>query len=392
MNLEGSAQRRIQLGVAKKIKNGARKIVLEKAEEARIAAFSAFKSLGLNVPLFSGPPLPTAAGNPCGEGAPSSFVNVDHAEHAAIPSDKGVTVSEEILTKTLNIRVVDSEANCKFGAGESMVVTERPVTPQGEFGATVSHSKDDTVCESKDARLTHLIKLQTQGDRSMTSNEAIDPQLGEHQSNLNLSSGFKVSAFEKCPMHATNIPGGFDSFLDLWDNASEFYFDVHYSKRSEVNSGLPFEIHGMAICWGNSTVYYVNLPKDLLWSHKNVNDCLHVNASGDKNNLFPAGHWLEMVRHRWERISRIMGKMDVRKYTWNLKVQIQALKSPAVSVQKFGSKKLEVENTGFEIMDSSFLLLNPIHVKNGIDMCIVAWILWPDEERSSSPNLEKVII
>jgi DNA polymerase theta len=25
-------------------------------------------------------------------------------------------------------------------------------------------------------------------------------------------------------------------------------------------------------------------------------------------------------------------------------------------------------------------------------MCIVAWILWPDEERSSNPNLEKVIL
>nr|POE48267.1 helicase and polymerase-containing protein tebichi [Quercus suber] len=45
---EGSAQRRVQLGVAKKIKNGARKIVLDKAEEARVAAFSAFKSLGFN--------------------------------------------------------------------------------------------------------------------------------------------------------------------------------------------------------------------------------------------------------------------------------------------------------------------------------------------------------
>lgn len=54
---ENSAQRRIQLGVAKKIKNGARKIVLDKAEEARVAAFSAFKSLGLDIPEFSRPLL-----------------------------------------------------------------------------------------------------------------------------------------------------------------------------------------------------------------------------------------------------------------------------------------------------------------------------------------------
>ena len=30
-------------------------------------------------------------------------------------------------------------------------------------------------------------------------------------------------------------------------------------------------------------------------------------------------------------------------------------------------------------------------VKDAIDMCIVAWILWPDEESSSSPNLDKVM-
>ncbi|KAI3522458.1 hypothetical protein L1887_00239 [Cichorium endivia] len=46
-------QRCIQLGVAKKIINGARKIVLEKADEASAAAFSAYKALGVNVPHFS---------------------------------------------------------------------------------------------------------------------------------------------------------------------------------------------------------------------------------------------------------------------------------------------------------------------------------------------------
>ncbi|WZZ24165.1 hypothetical protein YC2023_007566 [Brassica napus] len=43
--VQGTGQKRIQLGLAKKIKNGARKIVLEKAEEARAAAFSALSRL-----------------------------------------------------------------------------------------------------------------------------------------------------------------------------------------------------------------------------------------------------------------------------------------------------------------------------------------------------------
>ncbi|KAF5955661.1 hypothetical protein HYC85_008517 [Camellia sinensis] len=57
---QDSAQRRIQLGVAKKIKNGARKIVLDKAEEARVAAFTAFKSLGLDVLQLPQPVLKAA--------------------------------------------------------------------------------------------------------------------------------------------------------------------------------------------------------------------------------------------------------------------------------------------------------------------------------------------
>ncbi|XP_030507404.2 helicase and polymerase-containing protein TEBICHI [Cannabis sativa] len=400
----GQAQRRIQLGVAKKIKNGARKMVLEKAEEARVAAFAAFKSLGLNVPQFPGQSLSTAAGNSYEQGGAASSgndtgnsaVNVEPVERAAQPSfqetvhsEKVVSASDEKITKTLNTSVVAFEVNSnavmarKFGLDESTVLTEQPVTLQIEHEATVPHSKDDN--------LTHLIKPQEEGDRHMIGNQAIDPQPGMQQSNIRLSCGVRVSANEKGPMHATNVPGGFDSFLDLWENACEFCFDVHYNKRSEVNSGASFEVHGIAICWENSAVYYVNLPKDLQWSDKSINDCSHVNASGDKNSMFLGGNGLEIVRQRWERISRIMGKRDVRKYTWNLKVQIQALKCPAVSVQKFGSQNLEEINRGFEILDSSFVLLTPICVNYGIDMCIVAWILWPDEERSSSPNLEKEV-
>jgi DNA polymerase theta len=80
----------------------------------------------------------------------------------------------------------------------------------------------------------------------------------------------------------------------------------------------------------------------------------------------------------------------VRKFTWNLKVQIQVLKKPSVSTQRFGSLDKLDKNMDLEVVDNSYLLLPPIHVKDAIDMCIVAWILWPDEESSSSPNLDKV--
>ncbi|KAB2617879.1 activating signal cointegrator 1 complex subunit 3-like [Pyrus ussuriensis x Pyrus communis] len=49
-----------------------------------------------------------------------------------------------------------------------------------------------------------------------------------------------------------------------------------------------------------------------------------------------------------------------------------------------------MQGAGNSSGDSSFLLLPPVHIKDGIDMCIVAWVFWPDEERSSNPNLEKL--
>ncbi len=405
--LEGSAQRRIQLGVAKKIKNGARKIVLDKAEEASVAAFSAFKSLGINVQHISQPILSTVMGNHVRQGAAttssgnetsSSFVDVEHMKHvSAKPSseenenfDKVASESDvEKLMRTSDIGLVASaEVNstaamhCNFGAENSGVPVEGSVTNGAELNATIGNTKS--------AEMAHSIQLQSSGDGTRVCGGYLHCGVQEPQSRENLCLGNKDSTCGKGPINAVNTPGGFDSFLDLWETTREFYFDIHYNKRSEVNSVAPFEIHGIAICWENSPVYYVNLPKDLLWSENRRNGYSSLGTSGDKSNVSPPEYWLEIVRQRWNRIGEMLGQRNVRKFTWNLKVQIQVLKSPAVSNQKFGSD-LAGKNMGLELIDNSFLLLPPVNVKGGIDVCIVAWILWPDEERSSNPNLEKVI-
>jgi DNA polymerase theta len=101
---------------------------------------------------------------------------------------------------------------------------------------------------------------------------------------------------------------------------------------------------------------------------------------------------LEIVRKRWNKIGEIMGKRGVLKFTWNLKIQLQVLKGAVVSIQRFGCPSFPRKIFGPELIDSSHLTLSPINIEEAIDMCIVAWILWPDEERSSNPNLEKVIL
>jgi DNA polymerase theta len=73
----------------------------------------------------------------------------------------------------------------------------------------------------------------------------------------------------------------------------------------------------------------------------------------------------------------------------NLKVQLQVLNGAVVSIQRYGlSRKVSIP----ELIDSLHLMLSPINIKEAIYMCIVAWILRPDEERSFNLNLEKVML
>uniref|UniRef100_A0A7N0TLR1 Uncharacterized protein n=1 Tax=Kalanchoe fedtschenkoi TaxID=63787 RepID=A0A7N0TLR1_KALFE len=351
---ENVTQRRMHLGIAKKIKNSARKIVLEKAEEARVAAFSAFKSLGLNYPQLSQPVLPTIIENLPDQGnGPTSSGEHSHAstklsvERAEIPGDSGDTVVQVI-----------SESSRPSGNYPS------PVDVNGNLPAPV----------------------QTSG---MTGSHIASSNSEKQDINSNgiRSPGLRFSAYEKGPLNANNIPGGLDYFLSVWDSVHEYNFDVHFNKRSDVNSFSPFEIHGIAICWESSPVYYINLPKDLLSSISKDKDPSPIPDS----DALAAMDMLEIAKRRWNKISEIFGKREIKKLTWNLKMQIQALKSPTVSIQRFGSFGTAVKNSGIELVDSSYYLLPPIHILDGIDLSLVSWILWPDDDRNSSPSLEKEV-
>lgn len=395
--MEGSAQRCLQAGVAKKIKNGARKIVLDKAEEARAAAFSAFKSLGFNVPQFAPPMLSTAAcDSKQGAGGTSSgsdkadtdhsFVDADHMES----TDRGPIEKErEDMTKSSdNVVLAEGKSSsampCSLLTEKSLTPIEDSLTMRGRLNATFDTTKNTVLT-------TYSDKLLKPNDKTGLRDGCLSHGIEEQHLRETVAIGSMGSPFQRGPINAVSCPGGFDSFLDLWNTTPEFYFDIHYNKRMELNSAAPFEIHGIAICWENSPVYYINLPKDLLLSDNRKDDCISLSACGNKHKVSFSKNDLEISRHRWSRINKIMGKRDARKFSWNLKIQIQVLKRPAVSIQRFGCLDCFGNNMTLEVVDNSYILLSPIHVKDAIDMCIVAWILWPDEERSSHPNLERVI-
>lgn len=388
---EGSAQRSLQFGVAKKIKNGARKIVLDKAEEARIAAFSAFKSLGYTVPQLAPPILSTAARDSIRQEAGStsgsdtvdtshSFVDANHTDNSNIVALE--KEREDLIKSSDNgaLASVEGKSGNEMPCSLSTIPVAGPTT--NELNATFDPTRNPDVT-------TLSVQLQKQNDKSSIRDGCHGHGTVEQHQSGNLASGNVDNSSQKGPINAVSNHGGLDSFLDLWDTVQEFYFDIHYIKRLELHSAAPFEVHGIAVCWENSPVYYINLPRDILLSDNRKDDCFSLSACSYKQKVSSSNSKQDLVNamHRWSRISKIIGRENVRKFTWNLKIQIQVLKKPAVSVQRFGCLDKIMD---LEVVDNSYILLPPIHVKDAIDMCIVAWILWPDEERSSNPNLDKV--
>ncbi|KAJ0962916.1 hypothetical protein J5N97_028038 [Dioscorea zingiberensis] len=437
---ENSALRRVQLGAAKKIKNAARKVVLDQAEEARLAAFSTFKSLGIHMPQFSRPLLPNKAESSVSRGASMGSSGEDAVSYADIgepvknnhvsAQQAGVDRSllcddtcQAITGNNLNNHTDDTclaikgnnlsnhtDDTCQENTGNNLNNHDAKIDAK-EVNSTKAMEGDHNIANvlvltkvfSPTIGPTHAFNsmdIKAAGASSFPMvNEGFSAGLhvtetsniGEHVGGVSEPNQHKRIVSDKGPISMSNFQGGFDSFLDEWDAVEEFYFDVHFTKHLEVNPCVPFEVFGFAICWKNSPVYYVNFTKDLVASEKQ-NKCHDLSGSSidDVANGAANNDMWELAKFRWNKIAKIMERNGVRKTTWNLKVQIQVLKIPTISIQRFGRLYLEQKEVdGIEIVGGSYLLLPPISIHNGIDMCLTLWILWPDEESKSSQSLEK---
>ncbi|KAL5729265.1 DNA-directed DNA polymerase [Ranunculus cassubicifolius] len=385
---EGTAQRRIQLGLAKKIKNGARKIVLDKAEEARLVAFTAFQSLGLDVPQFSRPLV--------------SIVSEDPISHGV-----GASTGKDCLVGAESKKDVSAKPNTERNENPKYPVARLEVENRSNLQ---ENCVDTSRADNLDVKVTNdnqvaLNPLESRGiplptqlgtdEKGVALSGSLDNVQQDRNGRAVTSQNGTANVYEQGPISVSSMIGGFDCFLELWDRIEEFYFDIHFTKRSELNSSVPFEIHGMSICWEASPVYYVNLSKDLFSSGKRKTEIKDesFNSTCDPSpskGLTADQRW-ERAKHRWNRIARIMERREIRKISWNLKVQVQVLKNPGISIQRFGGLSSSQKSMDIELIDGSYFLLPPVQVLDGIDMCIVAWLLWPDEERSSNPNLEKEV-
>ncbi|KAF8666497.1 hypothetical protein HU200_053610 [Digitaria exilis] len=334
---DDSGLRRMQFGIAKKIKDGARKIVLEEAEAARVAAFSAFKSLGLEVPQFTAPPLPAI---------------------------------EESPTRDTIVSPCGDQAKCNKVALGTDARDDKSKNKSSDYAAPRT-----SICNLKeDAHPGSSIQMKE--NLGIANNAKITTQESASPSSTGIFAGSSSTiVVDKGPVNAYSFPGGFDCFLNQWSAVSEFSFDVHFMKKSIKPSLTLFEVFGLAVCWENSPIYYCNFPKDLV-----------TNGNKDSSEM-----WGNFQR-RWKKIADIMQQKSVKKMTWNLKIQIQALKSAYISCQRLARFHLDPKMLdNIEVLDSSYVLLSPISVYSGLDICLLAWVLWPDEESRTVPNLEKLV-
>uniref|UniRef100_A0A803LBW8 Helicase and polymerase-containing protein TEBICHI n=1 Tax=Chenopodium quinoa TaxID=63459 RepID=A0A803LBW8_CHEQI len=373
---ENQAQRRVHLGIAKKIKNGARKIVLDKAEEARVAAFSAFQSLGLSVPQLSNPVLLPASGEATHSSGEKSTSSSSH--------HKRKHFSSELIERQGIEGAPDSDA----GRPAKKLIIGLENSAEGKAvnslpGACAIRSSFTSV-EDVPVEATTSSPCLGQNDTMACVGAVIEGDRRQERNN-ECTGGNKQRCNEKGPINVASA-SSLDALLDLWESVGDFYFDIHFNKKSEANSMIAYEVLGIAICWENSPVYYVNLTKILQSS--NFDSC--NNESSGQVNSIDANILSVTEILRWNRIGSLLGRTSLRKFTWNLKLQIVVLKNAVLSLNK-NSLSQTIKSTAIELVDGSFFRLPKVILQNGIDICIVAWILWPDEERSSNPNLEKEV-
>lgn len=128
------------------------------------------------------------------------------------------------------------------------------------------------------------------------------------------------------PIDVDKLVGGFEEFLMRWRGVDEFAFDFHFETQ---NSGVPevFEMMGVAICWKDSPVYYVNFLPVKVSAHGTTR-----NSSDEKTAVRETESALNESQTRWRHVGAMLSKTAVRKISWDLKVQIQALNRPGLFV------------------------------------------------------------
>jgi DNA polymerase theta len=383
----------MQMGVARKIKNGARRIALDRAEEARVAAFAAYEALGVKVPIGLATTIVPATDDEAAEA--SAYTSTNLVE--------GPNINDVVRFTEVPLRVQQSEPTGSFAANQR--TSNEPGSKESESAQNQGSPKNDVSKEPN-------ILQQDMGSGPLSGCPQPEPLKSEvaisdkgflFTGSLVLEEKVAVDIVvadvveepTRGPVDVDNLPGGFEAFLTQWQSVDEFAFDLYH--RSQSNGTLPeiFEIVGIAVCWKNSPVYYVNFLALDKFPSEGPCDPMHVNLitpSGETPTSVTDDTW-NATQTRWRKVGDMLSKSGARKIGWDIKSQLHALKSPGLFVP---SLKQAGKVNGVSDLKARELQLSPLPplkvVEPVVDIRVAAWLLWPDEESSQTISLEQVSI
>ena len=392
------------MGIARKIKNGARRVALDRAEEARAAAFSAYEALGVKVPAALALPMVAALDEEEAQAAPPISFN-SMMEALSVGAElKKVEVTSVFETKTQPATEIDEESDMLLQKLES-IPSFRDHKPTSSASAadelllekTVDNIDLDVAPHGPVLEKSTKVSLQPVG-------EACQEQMLKLKDggllkgalftgSLIAQQEFVVDPVDdylipatRGPLDVDKLVGGFDEFLKKWQSADEFAFDFYFKHQ---NSGVPelFEMMGVAVCWKDSPVYFVNFST----AYKSSQQHATLKNFGDETIVSRTTETaLIESQARWITVGTMLSKTGVRKIAWDLKVQLQALSNPGLHVPS--TKPVTETELGLPDAKKDQVIALPSLKLQGpfIDIRVAAWLLWPDEESAHPLSLEQV--
>ncbi|CAM6130031.1 unnamed protein product [Calypogeia fissa] len=386
-------QQRMLAGVVRKVKAGAQRIVLERAEEARIAAFSAIRALGVDVPSALWPPIQTSIAVATAvadtDDLEDSFETVAvKNEHLGGESCPAVDIASNSVA---NNRATNHMRNTGKGDGPEQKDNENQV--RGKF--------QDIPLDGRGANIESVLQKYKKAAGSTLSLNCLfgGADLLKSLDEDICNRPGTAERIDHGPIDVDKMKGGFDAFFQQWRSVDEFCFDLYYKNQSAQTIIQRFDIEGVAICWKHSPVYYVSLSKSS--NSGSGKEALCGNLLEEKiviaDNKAHAGHAfsqsgselsaLDSIELRWKNISSVLSRNGPRKLGWDLKNQLRALCNAGIS-QPNG----KLENAAPRENENNLHSLSPIFLGEPyVDVHIVSWLLWPDEESSQNLSLEQEV-
>ncbi|BBN13748.1 DNA polymerase theta [Marchantia polymorpha subsp. ruderalis] len=395
-------QQRVLKGLARKIKYGAQRIVVDRAEEARIAAFSAMRALGVDVPSLSVPVKMVAPSNVDeDEVRDEAETERSHPPPQVQPVADGDQGNGNLQISG-SVSVVGAQTLRRDGIGSQLAAPVDVDLSIKKMLAQDNKEKEGTCIDMED---TISIK------KTMLSTANVEPVIQKFKETVFMDASsrpfggadiFKERSPKKAsdepqiatgkvlsgPVDVDKMDGGFDRFFQTWLGVEEFVFDLNYKNHSTDSLEEEFEIVGIAICWEGSPVYYVHLS-DIV-PNNSLNDGTSAFQRGETTKI---GMQTEMHMIRWDKVGSMLCRNSLRKITWNLKDQFRALQSPVVSAAAEKVDSLRVATVfGNKLGDCEFFKMPPLKLLEPyFDVRIAAWLLWPDEESSHTLTLEQEV-